>query len=80
VSLAASEQMYAYGRVTETESVLVVFNNGTETARLEVPVGPLGISRGTALRDRLDAAPDLQIQADSVSVTMPARSAAIYTR
>ena len=80
VSLAASEQMYAYGRVTETESVLVVFNNGTEAARLEVPVGPLGISRGTALRDRLDAAPDLQIQADSVSVTMPARSAAIYTR
>jgi glycosidase len=80
VSLAASEQMYAYGRVTETESVLVVFNNGTEAARLEVPVGPLSISRGTALRDRLDAAPDLQIQADSVSVTMPARSAAIYTR
>ena len=80
VSLVASEQIYAYGRVTESESVLVVFNNGTQAARLEVPVGPLGMPKGTALRDRLNAASEIQIHGDSVSLMMPARSAAIYTR
>ena len=80
VSLAASEQMYAYGRVTESELVLVVFNNGTQSASLEVPVGPLGISQGTILRDRLNAVSDVQVQGGIVRVTMPARCAAIYTR
>ncbi len=80
MSLAASEQMYAYGRVTEAESVLVIFNNGTQGAKLDVPVGQLGIPQGTTLRDRLDSASGLTVQGDSISVTMPARSAAIYTR
>jgi neopullulanase len=80
MSLAASEQMYAYGRVTDAESVLVIFNNGTQEATLEVPIGQMSIPQGTKLRDRLDGASELKVQGGSISVTMPARSAAIYTR
>jgi glycosidase len=80
VNLAISDQTYAFGRVTESESVLVVLNNGTQAARFDIPIRPLGLPEGTLLRDRLDAARELRVEGDNVSVMMPARSAAIYTK
>jgi glycosidase len=80
LSLVASEQMYAYARVAESESVLMVFNNGTQAEKLEIPAAPLRMPKGTTLRDQLNAASEVRVEGDNISVMMPARSAAIYTR
>jgi glycosidase len=80
VNLMVAEQAYAYGRVTESESVLVVFNNGTGAAKLSIPAGRLGFPEGTSLRERLNDGPASQVQDEEIVVLMPAHSAAIYTR
>ncbi len=78
--LVATEQAYAFARVTESgESAVVVFNNDTKPVSLVVPIAGTRLAEGTILEDRLGVCAELRVEAGRVSVTLPARSAALYT-
>ncbi len=74
VNLYADDNVYAYGR-TGGGTAVVVLNNAAKAVAVafEVP----GLERGS-LTDALDIAPPVQVENGIVSVTMPARSGAIY--
>jgi glycosidase len=78
VNLHVTEQTYAYARVTDRDSVIVVFNNGTQPTTVEFNVGPVRLSEGATLKDQFGVAPDVRVQGGKISVALPARSAAIY--
>ncbi|PYQ07390.1 MAG: alpha-amylase [Acidobacteria bacterium] len=79
VSLAVGDQIYAYARVAEGGAVIVVINNGTTPAELDVPAGPAGLAEGAMLVDRLKAAAPVTVQGGRIRMTLPARSASIYS-
>ena len=79
VSLAVSDQAYAYARVGAGDPVVIVINNGPGPLDLEVPAGPAGLADGSMLEDRLHAAAPVRVNAGRLRVTLPPRTAAIYT-
>ena len=79
INLAVGEQTWAYARVIGKSSAIVVFNNGTEPARMEFFVAPAGLSDRETLRDRLGLAPDVKVVGGAIKVSLPPRSAGIYT-
>lgn len=79
VGLAVGDQTYAYARVAEGSVAVVVINNGTAPAVLDVPAGPAGLAEGATLVDRLGAAPPATVQGGRIRTTLPARSGAIYS-
>jgi neopullulanase len=79
VSLAVGDQAYAYARVAEGSVAVVVINNGTASAELEAPVGPAGLAEGATLVDRLGAALPVTVKGRRIRMTLPARSASIYS-
>jgi len=79
VSLAVGDQTYAYARAAEGSVAVVAINNGTAPAELEVPAGPAGLTDGRTLVDRLGAAVPVTVEGDRLRITLPARSASIYS-
>src|SRR5215212_153603 len=79
-NLYVSEQQYAYARVRQTSSVVVVLNNDKEPAEIEFDVTAANFTDGTKLRDRLDASKDVIVRNGKVRVSLPKRSAAIFVR
>jgi glycosidase len=78
VGLAVGDQAYAYGRVAEGGSVVVVFNNGSTPASLDLPAAPARLAEGATLEDRLGATAPVRVEAGRLKVTLPPRSAAVY--
>ncbi|HVG18758.1 MAG TPA: alpha-amylase family glycosyl hydrolase [Blastocatellia bacterium] len=79
VTLAIADQHYAFARQTPRESVVVVFNNDKKEAQVEIDLSPLKLARGGTLVDRLTAAKDVRVDQSMARVTMPARSASVFT-
>jgi glycosidase len=79
LSLAVSDQAYAFARVGGGEPVVVVINNAASSADLDVPAGPTGLADGVALDDRLGAAPGVRPEGGRLRVTLPPRAAVLYT-
>jgi neopullulanase len=79
VTLNASEQQYAFARTTARETVIVVFNNAKQEARVEFDISPLSIRTGARLTDRLGRAKEARIEGNAALIAMPARSASIIT-
>lgn len=79
VSLAAGDQTYAFARVGAGAPVVVAMNNGTAPAELDLPAGPAGLAEGATLADRLGAAPPVRVHGGRIRMTLPARSALIYS-
>lgn len=79
VSLAVSEQAYAFARVGGGEPVVVMLNNADGPADLEVPAAPAGLAEGTAVGDRLGGATRLRVEGGRLRVSLPPRAAALYT-
>jgi len=76
--LFVSEQQYAYARTFEGQSVVVVINNAVSASTVRVPVADVGMADGVSLADRLGAVQGALVTAGgAVSVSLPARSAAI---
>ncbi len=80
VNLFVSEQQYAYARVTDRDSVVVVINNDNEPAMIEFNVKNANLASGARLADRLSSIGDVTISGDVMRVSMPARSAAIFAK
>ncbi len=76
--LLVGEQAWAFARVLDGEAVVVVFNNDTKDAPLEIPLAGTGLPDGAVLEDRLGGAPELRAVAGVGSVRVAPRSAAIY--
>jgi glycosidase len=79
VNLHVAAQQYAYARVTERSSVVIVINNDPKPANVEFDVSPAGLADGARLVDRLEAAPDVRVANGRLRTTLPARSASIFT-
>jgi glycosidase len=73
-----SEQQYAYARVTNRASVIVVINNDAREATVEFKGLPANLPDGSVLVDRLGTNSDLLIRGGTFKVNMPPRSASIY--
>ncbi len=79
-TLLQTDHQWAYARILNQEAVLVVLNNDAAPATVTVPVGATGFADGAALTDRLGVSGPVHVAADSVTVTLPARTGAIFTR
>jgi hypothetical protein len=74
------EQQYAYARVSRKGTVITVINNQTKAEEIEINVMPVGLADGEILVDRLSVSPQVQVSRRRLKVTLPPRSAAIFTR
>jgi glycosidase len=79
VTLGFTEHQYAFARTLGARSVIVVFNNEKKEAAIEFEVTPLKLATGTVLVDRLGVSKDLRVEAGKLRVSLPARSASIFT-
>jgi glycosidase len=77
--LSDTPQQYAFARVSTRGSVIVVFNNARQPATVEFNVGPAKVSNGSVLVDRLGMSREVRIENNMMKVTMPGRSANIFT-
>ena len=78
-NLYIAEQQYAYARMTESASVIVVINNDAKPAMVEFDASAARLLDGTRLTDRLGATGDVRLEGGKLKVNMPARSASILT-
>jgi glycosidase len=79
IDLYVSDQQYAYARVSESQSAIIVINNEIVPAALEFGVGPAVLKDGSTLCDQLGTSKEVRVSGSSIRVEIPARSAAIYT-
>jgi glycosidase len=77
VTLAVTEQAWAFARVLGDQSVVVVLNNAAEPVVLDIPTSAVGWMAGRPVADRLGGT-TARIENGRLRVSMSARSAAIY--
>jgi hypothetical protein len=80
VDLFVSDQVYAYARLTDLQSVVVIINNAVDRATVEFDAVPARLLNGTTLTDRLGGGPPLQVYNGRLSATLPGRTASIYVQ
>ena len=76
--LAIANQFYAFARTYAGERVIVAFNNDTQAAAVPIEMAPLGLAEGTTLTDRLGVAAAATVSGGRASISLPARSAAVF--
>ncbi|MDX6695188.1 MAG: neopullulanase [Blastocatellia bacterium] len=79
VNLHVAAQQYAYARVGDSSSVIVLINNDAKPASLEVDVTRARLADGARLTDRLDTTTDARVTDGKLKISLPARSASILT-
>jgi len=79
VNLQVEEQAWAFARVARGGSVLVAFNNAGSPASLDFDVRAAGLADGATLLERLAGGADARVTGGRVRLTLPPRSAAIYS-
>jgi glycosidase len=77
-NLYVAEQQYAYARVTNRASVIVVINNAPQEAAVEFKVTPINLPDGSVLVDRLNVNGDATVRNRTFKVRMQPRSASIF--
>lgn len=77
VNLFLENQQYAYARVTDRSSVVVVFNNDSKPATVEVDIAAANLGRDGPLADQLGVVKDARIEGKTLKATLPARTACI---
>src|SRR5882724_1648713 len=80
INLYSSEQQYAYARTTKSQSVVMIFNNDTKGASLQVEVSRLGMPEGAVLIDQLSAGREVRVSGGRINVNLPERSTAMFVR
>ncbi len=79
LNLQVEEQAWAFARVSPQGSVVVAFNNATTPASLDFEVRAARLADGATLVDRLSGGADARVAGGRLRLTLPARSAAIYS-
>jgi neopullulanase len=80
INLYVSEQQYAYARALRGSAVVVVFNNDDKSSEFEFDISRLGLQNGAILHDRLNVSRDISVRDGKLKVSLPKRSAAIFSR
>jgi hypothetical protein len=78
-NLYVADQQYAYARIASQESTLILINNDSKTAQMQFDIPDAGLPDGVTLTDRLGGGNDIRVINGRVQVSLPGRSAAIYT-
>ena len=78
VTLAVTEQAWAYARVLGDQAVVVVLSNAPEAISLDIPMAAAGWTADRSLENRLGGG-SARVEAGRVRVSLGPRSAAIYT-
>lgn len=80
MDLFDGEQQAVYSRYTDKQAVITVFNNDKNSATIEFSVADLKtIPSGAMLVDRLGKSSEVKVENGKMKVTLPARSASIFT-
>jgi neopullulanase len=80
LDLLDEEQQSAYARLTDKQAVLIVFNNDTKPVPVAFDVSMIKpFPANSTLTDRLGKVSDITIANGKVSLTMPARTAGVFT-
>ncbi|HEY8563035.1 MAG TPA: alpha-amylase family glycosyl hydrolase [Pyrinomonadaceae bacterium] len=80
LDLLDEEQQMAYARLTDKQAVLVIFNNDAKPAPVAFDVSMIKpFPANATLTDRLGKVPDITIDNGRVALTMPARTAGVFT-
>lgn len=80
LDLLDEEQQMAYARMTEKQAVLMIFNNEVKPAEVAFDVSMIKqFPANSTLADRLGKSPDAGVENGRIKLTMPARTAGIYT-
>jgi len=70
----------AYARVTGKNAVLVIFNNDTKPATVAFDVSMIKpIGANSVLESRLGNTGDVEVKNGKILITMPARTAGIFS-
>ncbi|HVF57263.1 MAG TPA: alpha-amylase family glycosyl hydrolase [Pyrinomonadaceae bacterium] len=79
LQLYDAEQQAVFARVLDSSTIVVAFNNDAKPATFEFGVRDANVAEGGRLTRRLGASADkVVVERGSMSLTLPARSAAIY--
>jgi hypothetical protein len=78
VTLAVTEQTWAYARVLGDQAVVVVLNNAAEPVTMDIPTAAAGWTADRALEGRLGGG-SARVEGGRLRVSLGPRSAAIYT-
>jgi glycosidase len=78
MTLAVTEQAWAYARVLGDQAVLVVLNNAAEPVSLDIPTASVGWTTDRAVDNRLGGGA-ARIEGARLRTSLGPRSAAIYT-
>jgi len=79
VNLHVAAQQYAYARVTDRASVIILINNDTKPAAFDFEVARADVEEGARFNDRLDISGDVRVTDGKFKTTLPARSASVFT-
>jgi neopullulanase len=80
LDLLDEEQQSAYVRLTDKQAVLVIFNNDVKPVGVTFDVSVIKpLPANSTLTDRLGKVPDITLEGGRVRVTMPARTAGVFT-
>lgn len=79
-NLYLADQQWVYARIAGSDFAIVAINNDTSPSTFTFPVSPLTLSEGTSLTDKLGDIGSVKVNNGSVTITLPARGAAILTR
>lgn len=80
LDLLDEEQQMAYARLTEKQAVLMIFNNDTKPAEVSFEVSMIKqFAPNAILTDRLGKISDIKLENGKVKLTIPARTAGIFT-
>ena len=80
IDLLDEEQQMAYARITDAQAVLMIFNNDKKPAEVSFDVSMIkSISQNSTMTDRLGKISDFKIENGKVNLTIPARTAGIFT-
>jgi hypothetical protein len=80
VNLYVADQQYAYARVNDRDSVIVVINNDDRPATFEFSVAGARLADGATLRDLMGVASQITVAKGTARVAIPGRAAAIYSQ
>jgi glycosidase len=80
LDLLDEQQQMAFARITDKQAVLVVFNNDANQAEVSFDVSMIKqIPVNSELKDNMGKISDIKIQNGTVKLTMPPRTAGIFT-
>ncbi|HSR66786.1 MAG TPA: alpha-amylase family glycosyl hydrolase [Acidobacteriota bacterium] len=78
IHLKVGDDLYAYARVCEEEIAVAVFNNASQAGEVSFNVHAAGLPDGLALSDELQSGSPATTQSSTMTLSLPARSAALY--